>query len=85
MISRDGPAQVNDRGHRRDGGASFMIAFTRGDEDESRETRTSPWRLASGLVPQPSRRRPRCVDNILPKLSPALWSHSAAPFFFAVT
>jgi hypothetical protein len=39
MISLDGPAQVNDGGRRRDGGAGFAIVFFLcGSEDERRET-----------------------------------------------
>jgi hypothetical protein len=50
MISRDGPAQVDDRGRRRDGGESFAVALKcrkviwRDGEGERRETRILPWR-----------------------------------------
>jgi hypothetical protein len=59
-ISRDGPAQVHDRGRRRDGGASFAVVLIENDgEDEGRKTRILRWRYsqricASAISPTPS-------------------------------
>jgi hypothetical protein len=45
MIARDTPAQVDDRGRRRDGGFSFTIdRAVRGGEEED-AIRTSTWRV----------------------------------------
>jgi hypothetical protein len=60
MIPRDAPAQVDDRGRRRDGDSGFTIARTeRGGGEEGRDIRTSPRQhrrriRASGLSPTPS-------------------------------
>jgi hypothetical protein len=64
-ISRDGPAPVDGRGRRRDGGASFLIAFN--PRGRRRKRRKNPnltlANTASALAPQPSRRRPRCFGT----------------------
>jgi hypothetical protein len=53
MIARDGPAQVNNRGRRRDGGLGFTIVRVAcGGGVEGRIIRTSRWRSAhSGGLP----------------------------------
>ena len=83
MIARDAPAQVNDRGRRRDGGLSFIDRLHIAARVVKRGTGKPDLTLAitSGLDPQASRRRPRCVGSFLSTLSTASRSNSAAPFF----
>jgi hypothetical protein len=86
MIFRDRPAQVNDRGRRRDVRCRLQHRINnfadtlRGGEDERRDNRISPWRKASGFALQPSRRRPRFVGDIVSKLSTASWSNPRRRF-----
>ena len=50
MIARDGPAQVNNRGRRRDGGLGFTIVRVAcGGGVEGRIIRTSRWRSAHSV------------------------------------
>jgi hypothetical protein len=84
-ISRDGPAQVHDRGRRRDGGASFAVVLIENDgEDEGRKTRILRWRYSQRICASAISPTPSVFEISSPKLLPASWT-SAAPFFFAVT
>ena len=68
MIARDAPAQVNDRGRRRDGGLGFTIVrLARGSEDEDRVIRTLPWQIANGSKSHRISPTPSVFWNILPR------------------
>jgi hypothetical protein len=84
-ISRDGPAQVNDRGRRRDGGVSFTVTFTQRDgEDRKRETESLPWRKPTDLPFNHLADALGMSAISFRNFLAALWSSSAAPFFVAV-
>ena len=86
-ISRDRPAQVHDRGRRRDGGAGFAVVLIENDGgDERRETGSYRGDITAEFALLPSRRRPRFLKYPLRKISslklaPASWT-SAAPLLF---
>ena len=82
MITQGGPAQVNDRGRRRDGGAGFTIVRGAGGSEEERSVNPDLTRqTASGPKSQDSRRRPRCVWSILPSILPRHHLGAAEPIF----
>jgi hypothetical protein len=82
MITQGEPAQVNNRGRRRDGDLGFTIVRgAGGSEEEGRLIRTSTRQTASGPKSQDSRRRPRCVWSILPSILPRHHLGAAEPIF----
>jgi len=77
-VRHDRPAQVGGGGRRRDAGFVTRARWARQQEETVSIWR---WLARRRSAPQPSRRSPRCVGSILPKLPSASWI--TAPIFYS--